>query len=124
MNAFVLIISIMLGSPLAPLDDLDIQKATFPGGEKALTSFVQFYTEYPLEARECEVEGAVYLAFVVDEEGKVCSPKVTQSLGHGCDEAALRTIKGMPRWTPARVKGEPVRSTQYVKVKFALQDQD
>lgn len=119
MNAFVLILSIMLGSPLAPLE---VEKATFPGGEKALTSFVQFYTEYPLEAREREVEGAVYLAFVVDEEGKVCAPQITQSLGHGCDEAALRTIKGMPRWSPARIQGEPIRSTQYVKVKFALQD--
>jgi protein TonB len=121
MNTFALILSLMLGAPVAPPAVMDIQEAAFPGGEKALSSFVQFYTQYPEEAREREVEGTVMVAFVVEEDGKVTSPKVAQSLGHGCDEAALRTLKGMPRWQPATVQGVPVRSTKYVKVTFALE---
>ncbi len=38
----------------------------------------------------------VVVGFVVDEADEVHRAKVTRSLGHGCDEEALRVASGLP----------------------------
>ena len=63
--------------------------------------------QYPERARRANLEGRVTVAFIVDVDGAVRLPTVTQSLGAGCDEEALRAVQ-LARFAPGRLDGVPV----------------
>jgi TonB family protein len=46
--------------------------------------------DYPAEARDLGIEGAIRVRLVVDEHGKVASRVLLNRLGHGLDELALK----------------------------------
>jgi TonB family protein len=73
---------------------------------------------YPEEAYEQDVEGRVYVQFVVDEEGNVQDAEVMRGLGLGTDKEALRVIR-QARFEPGTIDGEPVkvRHTLYIQYK-------
>ncbi len=91
------------------------QPAQLIGSVEALSR----QARYPATARRFGVEGRVYVRFVVDEQGRVHSPRVTQGLGMGCDEEAVRVIR-RARFEPARVAGRPVKAWQTMYVVFSL----
>lgn len=62
------------------------------GGTDALYAFVARATKYPKAARKARVRGHVTVSVVVDEQGRLSQPTVTQGLGNGCDEEALRVV--------------------------------
>jgi len=68
---------------------------------------------YPEQAKQAGIEGRVTVQFTVDENGNVVDPHVVKGIGHGCDEAALNTIK-QAKFKPATKNGKPVN------VKFSL----
>ena len=54
----------------------------------------------------------VSLKFVVDTNGNISSVVVTRNTGdcESCEKAAIKVVKSMPKWTPGKVNGEPVKS--------------
>ena len=81
------------------------QPAQLIGGIEVLQSRIR----YPAAAMNASIEGRVVLQMLVDETGQMSSATVIKSLGYGCDEEALRVIRGA-RFEPARVGGSPVPS--------------
>jgi TonB family protein len=79
------------------------------GGKTEAIRFVQKYLRYPSEARRHQVAGVVVVSFVVDEAGEVHNTEVTRGLGYGCDEEALRVVRGLP--TFQNTAGGPVQLT-------------
>lgn len=95
--------------------------ASFPDGTNGLQNYFNKNLEYPAEASNEGVEGIVKLSFIVDEKGKLISPEVTgENLGYGLEEEALRVIKNMPAWIPAKVKGKPVKTKITLPIRFQL----
>ncbi len=95
--------------------------ASFPNGTPGLQSYFDKYMQYPAQATNEGVEGTVNVMFVVDENGKLISPQVTGgNLGYGLEEEALRVIKRMPAWTPAKVKGKNVKTRITLPIRFQL----
>lgn len=80
----------------------------FDGGEAALYGYLAETVQYPRRALDAGIEGTVYLTFVVDTAGNVTDVEVLRGIGGGCDEAAVRAIKNMPRWIPGKNNGAPV----------------
>ena len=76
---------------------------------------------YPQRASDAGVEGRVYVAFVVDEKGRVQNPKIVQSLGYGCDEEVLRVIQ-TARFKPGTVGGQSVKVRHTLYVDFKLSE--
>jgi TonB family protein len=74
--------------------------------------------QYPEKASIAEVRGRVTLIFQVGEDGSLSEFKITQSLGYGCDEEAIRIIKEGPRWNAAILAGKPVSQQIEVMVPF------
>jgi len=70
-----------------------IKKPIYPGGQEAFKKFIADELKYPKEALEKKIEGTVVLKYSIDYKGKVKDVKVVKSLGHGCDEEAVRVIK-------------------------------
>ena len=92
----------------------------FPGGEAAMMKFVANNVKYPQEARDKEIDGRVFIGFVVEKDGSVSNVKVLRGIGGGCDEEAVRVIKGMPKWKPGMQKGKPVRVSYQIPIYFKL----
>ena len=67
----------------------------FPGGEKALMDYVSNNVKYPEEAKNKNIAGRVFVSFVVEKDGSIGEVKVLRGIGGGCDEEAVRVIKGM-----------------------------
>jgi len=95
--------------------------ASFPEGTKGLQNYFDKNLEYPADASNEGVEGTVKVTFIVDENGKLISPRVTgETLGYGLEEEALRVINRMPAWNPAKVKGKSVKTRITLPIRFQL----
>ena len=94
----------------------------FPGGEKGMMEFVTKNIAYPQEARDKEIEGRVFVKFVIEKDGSVSDVKVAKGIGGGCDEEAVRVVKAMPKWKPGKQDGKTVRVSYTMPFFFKLQE--
>lgn len=92
----------------------------FPGGDRALMTFICTNVQYPPRALECGVEGRVICSFVVNADGRIDNINVVRSVDGDLDREALRVIRKMPRWKPGRHNGEPVPVYYILPVNFTL----
>ena len=93
----------------------------YTGGEAAMMEYVAKNIVYPQEARDKEISGRVFVSFIVEKDGSVNEVNVKKGIGGGCDEEAVRVIKGMPKWKPGKMKGEAVRVRYQMPINFKLQ---
>ena len=80
----------------------------FPGGENALRKFLAENYRYPEDAIENNIEGKIFVTFVVRSSGKINDIKVLKGLCTSCDEEAIRVINSMPKWKPGHQRGKAV----------------
>jgi protein TonB len=93
---------------------------SFPGGEEALFKYLAQNIKYPQIAKEAGITGRVFVNFVIDKEGNVTDVKVLRGIGGGCDEEAVRVVKNMPKWSPGKQRGKPVKVSYNLPIKFSL----
>ena len=96
------------------------QMPEYPGGTKALYEYLGNNIKYPRMAKDNNIEGTVYIKFVVDEKGAISQAFVVRGIGAGCDDEALRVVKEMKPWTPGKQNGKPAAVWYTVPVKFTL----
>lgn len=94
----------------------------FPGGMKEFYHYVALNLRYPQEARSKKIEGKVNVQFIISEDGSVGELSVVKGIGGGCDEEALRVIKGSPKWIPGLHHGKPVKVRMNFPLTFTLGD--
>ena len=111
---------------------INYQMPSFKGGKAALDKFVQKNLRYPSDAEAYGVEGSVVMTFCVNRDGSVSDVSA-----HDCKIARFnatrfsqetearqkelkrhfalsfakegaRIIRKMPKWIPAKVKGETI----------------
>ncbi|MBF9239921.1 energy transducer TonB [Hymenobacter sp. BT683] len=105
--------------PTAPLVYFTADEMpTFPGGDRALLTFLASRLNYPTAALDRSLSGKVYLTFTVDPEGRLHNPRVVRGLGAGLDEEALRLVRLMPWWNPGKIGGQPVWVTLTMPISF------
>ncbi|MGB0882403.1 MAG: energy transducer TonB [Vicingaceae bacterium] len=92
----------------------------YPGGSREMIKFIQKNVQYPDSAREENIQGKVYLTFVVDTTGKLDDISVIKSVHPSLDKEAIRVIKKMPKWKPGTQKGKPVRVKFNLPINFKL----
>lgn len=93
----------------------------FPGGEASLNKYLYENIKYPQMAKESGIQGRVFVTFVVEKNGEVTDVRVLRGIGGGCDEEAIRVVQNMPKWTPGKQRGKPVRVQFNLPIKFTLQ---
>ena len=96
------------------------QMPRFPGGDQALMKYLQENIVYPLEAAKNKVQGRVIVQFVVERNGAVGEVKVVRSAEESLDAEAVRVIKTLPKFFPAREGGETVAVWYTLPVTFTL----
>lgn len=100
--------------------DVVEQMPSFPGGISGLRTYLNQNIRYPAEAQENCVQGRVVVSFVVGKDGHISDVTVLRSVDPSLDKEAVRLIRNMPRWTPGKQGGEPVKVRYNVPVSFRL----
>ena len=129
-----------------PIFEVVEEPAQYPGGQGALMQYLAQNIRYPKISAENGVQGRVLVQFVIEKDGSLSNFKVVKdakpvsdgitvnaqgTTAEGNDipkEAygalnieALRVLRGMPNWTPAKQRGQVVRLKYTLPVTFRLQ---
>jgi protein TonB len=96
----------------------------FPGGMDSLFKYLGAAIKYPEEAKAKNLQGIVYVYFVIEKDGNISNVEVRRGVKDApmLDAEALRAIKTFPQWKPGKQNGKNVRVAFTVPVKFFLQD--
>ena len=94
----------------------------FPGGTQALVKFIYDNLRYPKELLSDSTEGRSIIQILVDEQGNIASTKILRSSHPLLDAEALRIVRIMPCWEPARDlrHGEPIKGYFTFPIQFKL----
>jgi protein TonB len=103
--------TIFIGAEVQPM---------FPGGEAAFGKFLRDHIRYPEMAKENNVQGRVFLQFVVERDGSLTDMKIIKDPGSGLGDEAARVLKTSPHWKPGIQNGRPVRVQFTIPVSFSL----
>lgn len=93
---------------------------TFPGGEKSLFQFLSEQIRYPPIAKQNNIQGTVYLSFIINTKGEITDIEVLRDPGGGLADEAIRVVKQMPKWNPGMQQGKAVNVKFNLPVKFKL----
>ena len=93
---------------------------SFPGGEEALRAYLEEHTVYPEEAQKQKIQGQVRITFIVQPDGQISDIAVAQGAALLLDREALRVVRSMPRWIPAREKGIAVAMPVTIPITFRI----
>lgn len=98
------------------------QQPEFPGGMKAMMKYLQENIQYPRISRDNNSQGRAFIRFVVNADGSIQGVEVLKSSGDiYLDKEAVRVVEGMPKWSPGKQAGKPVRVFFTLPVVFRLQ---
>ena len=79
-------------------------------------------THYPELEKENNIQGTVYVQFVVNKEGNVEDVKVIRGVkdGAGLEREAIKAVRSLKRFEPGYQNGKPVKVKMTVPIKFTL----
>ena len=92
----------------------------FNGGINALFDFMQKNVTYPEFEKNNNIEGTVYVRFIVGRNGKIVKPTILKSVSGSInfDTEALKVINNMPNWIPGENNGEKVNVEYNLPIRF------
>jgi len=107
--------------PILPdvFDEVD-EMPQFPGGMPAMMQYLSSNIRYPEDARAAGAQGRVIVSFIVEKDGSISNARVAKSTYSSLDEEALRVVSAMPKFTPGKQYGQPVRVKYSIPVSFRL----
>lgn len=100
--------------------DIPEEVASYPGDMDTFWTFLMKNLHYPEGAEADSVQGRVIVRFVVEKDGSLTNYEILHSPDDRLTDEALRVLRMMPRWQPAKNNGRPVRSRYVVPVAFRL----
>jgi len=111
----------IMSLPAIAQQNSKIDKAPeFPGGMTGIAEYLDIAVRYPDEARRNKIEGSVLVKFTVSEDGAIQNAMVQRSAHPVLDSEAVRVIRAMPNWEPAKAAGKPVAASMALPIKFSL----
>lgn len=90
------------------------------GGMGAFYEYVRKNLKYPSQARRMNIEGKVFVQFVIEKDGSITDVQAVKGIGAGCDEEAVRVIENSPKWNPGKQRGRPVKVRMILPITFKL----
>lgn len=108
-----------LNDSVYKFENLD-KEPVFNKGNGELNKFIQKNIIYPKQSKENQIEGNVYVQFVIEKNGKVTNIKILKGLDDYCNKEVVRIVNKMPRWKPGEKNNQQVRTFFNLPVKFTL----
>ncbi len=107
---------IPLSEPYTVAEEMPV----FPGGDAALLKYLAENTVYPEKAKENGVQGRVIVRFCITENGTVSRVSVLNSVDPELDAEAIRVVKTLHAFIPAKNGGKAVPVWYMVPLTFTL----
>lgn len=106
-----------------PVDEPDIfiraeKQPSFPGGQKAMMTYLMKNIKYPAVCLEAGIQGRVIVSFVINENGTIQDVEVLRGVHEKLDAEAIRVVSSMPAWEPGMNQGKAVRVRTQLPVFF------
>ena len=87
----------------------------------AVEKGVYQYLKYPESAVRNGIQGRVMVEFVIGKDGNVTDVRVVKGVSEELDAEAIKVVSASPKWKPAKVNGNKVRSSMTIPVEFRLE---
>lgn len=88
-----------------------------------MITYIQENLIYPEDAKEKQIEGKVFVSFVVSKKGKVRDVKVVKGTDSSLDQAAVKVVESMPKWTPGKKDGENINTQMTLPLMYKLPEE-
>jgi TonB family protein len=75
---------------------------------------------YPADAKINNIQGTVFVSFIVEVDGSLSDVKILRGLHNSLDTEAMRVVFQMPKWSPATKNGQAERCSYMLPVRFTL----
>ncbi|MCB9255740.1 MAG: energy transducer TonB [Chitinophagales bacterium] len=85
-----------------------------------IQKFIAKNIVYPPMALENDIEGKVFIRFVVSPKGEVVDVSVAKGADKLLDDAALKLVKTMPQFTPGKQRGKAVPVQYIIPINFKI----
>ena len=92
----------------------------FPGGQIAMLQYLMKNIKYPEQAMKEGIQGRVAVRFIVEKDGSISDVKPVLSVHPLLNKEAVRVVESMPKWSPGKHNGKPVRVRFNLPVMFKL----
>lgn len=92
----------------------------YPGGQIAMMKYIMENMKYPKQAMKEGIQGRVAVSFIVEKDGSISDVKPILSVHPLLNKEAVRVVKSMPKWTPGKQNGKPVRVRFNLPIMFKL----
>jgi protein TonB len=89
--------------------------------QQKILVFVSRNFEFPEMAKEMGIQGRVYVNFVIERNGSISNVEIVRGVDPLLDDEAVRVVKKLPRLTPAKQRGKPVRMSFTLPINAKLQ---
>ena len=97
---------------------------SFTGGKDAMMKYLNDNIQFPKNAEAEELEGTVFVDFVIAENGNVEEVNVIDAPGEEVDQRfrdeAIRVVSAMPKWIPGKQHGKPVAVRYSLPIAFQI----
>jgi TonB family protein len=91
-----------------------------PGGSELLMNYITKNIKYPDRAKEQGIQGKVIVKFFISSKGYVSGHEIKKSASPDLDAEALRVLKTITRFEPARRDGKAVPAWYDIPIIFTL----
>lgn len=97
------------------------QNPEYPGGMSAMYRYLGQNIIYPGKAQKDNIQGKVFVKFVVKADGTIDQIKIAKGVNSDLDNEAVRVVRNMPNWHPAMQNGKPVAVYYNLPINFRLE---
>ncbi len=99
------------------------QIPTYVGGTSAMYSYISRNIQYPASARINGISGKVYIQFKVLSSGLAQEYEILKGVKNcfDCDMEAVRVIRSIGHWNPAKHQGRAVNFRIIIPISFRIQ---
>ncbi len=120
----VLLFSFMTSTAQTKKNDMEYciveMMPQYPGGLAAMLKYIRENIKYPEQAMKERIQGRVTVSFIIEKDGSISDVKAVRSVHPLLDKEAVRMVKSMPKWSPGKHNGKPVRVRYNIPVMFKL----
>jgi TonB family protein len=123
-NIIVVILMFVGFLGLAQSDSSMVEIAPeYPGGMTALMTYLTKSVQYPEEAYSMNIEGKVYVSFIIEKDGSVSTVQdaiPSRNTNKHLVKEAIRVVSNMPNWKPGIQRGKAVNVKYSIPINFKI----
>jgi TonB family protein len=108
-----------LGTEIAHKPFFELPK--YPKGDAAMYKFLSQTVRYPANARQMGAQETIFVSFSIDKTGKVTDVKSVKNKSPELGFESVRTIKALPKWSPALLDGKPIEMTYVMPITYGIE---